>query len=242
MSLLRCLIVDDEPPSRDQLRNLLTQIPGVEVIAESGSVAETLQLIRDQQPDLLLLDIHLGAEDGFLIPASLDVLPHVIFVTGFDQHAVRAFELNAVDYLLKPVTLTRLAAAIDRVRQRVPVNQTAPDRLLDDDLALIPLGSSGFFVQVRDILLVEAVGSLTRVTLDNSRVITVRRKMQEWLSILPTTMFRALDRSHLINMHRITEAEVSSRGSTVFLGSSRIKWELGTAASKRLRESLEREC
>jgi two-component system LytT family response regulator len=239
MSVLRCLIVDDEPPSRAWLRKLLMQIPGVEVIAESGSVAESVLLVRELRPELLLLDIQLGAEDGFLIPASLDVLPHVIFVTGFDQHAVRAFELNAVDYLLKPVTLVRLAAAIDRVRQRVPVSQVSTGRLKEDDLALIPIGSSGFFVQVRDILLVEAEGSLTRVTLDSDRVMTVRWQLREWLSILPTTMFRALDRSHVINITRITEAAVTSRGSTLLLGSIRIKLELGTAASRRLRELLE---
>ena len=94
-------------------------------------------------------------------------------------------------------------------------------------------------MQVRDILLVEAEGSLTRVTLDSDRVMTVRRQLREWLSILPTTMFRALDRSHVINITRITEAAVTSRGSTLLLGSIRIKLELGTAASRRLRELLE---
>lgn len=215
------------------------QLPELEVVAECGTVAESLLLIRQLQPDVLLLDIQLGIEDGFLIPASLEVLPWIIFVTGFDQHAVRAFELNAVDYLLKPVTLPRLAAALDRVRQRSPLGQTASGQLHEDDLALIPVGSSGFFVQVRDILLIESHGGHNRLTLDSGRVMIVRRKLREWLNILPANIFQAVDRSHVINIARITEAEVTSRGSTVFLGTNRIKLQLGTAASIRLRDLLE---
>jgi len=114
---LRILIVDDEPLARSRARRLLEPIDGAEVVGEAGTASEARRLIETSRPDVLLLDIQMPGEDGFALLADLDPRPAVIFVTAFDQYAVRAFEENAVDYLLKPFRSERLAEALDRARR-----------------------------------------------------------------------------------------------------------------------------
>jgi len=239
MPNLRCLIVDDEIPSRALLKSLLTQFPDVQVVGECDSVASALDSISQLQPNVLLLDIQLGPESGFTIPASLESPPHIIFVTGFDQYAVRAFELNAVDYLLKPVVPSRLGEAIARVRQRglLPLRPLQP--LQESDLALIPLGNSGFFTQVRDILVIEARNHHSRITLDSGRVCIVRRQLREWVQVLPAEIFQPIDRSFLVNLDKIVEVTTSSRGGTLVLGGRRAEVSMGRAAARRLRQMID---
>jgi len=113
---LRVLIVDDESPARQRVRRLLEEVGGAEIVGEAASADEARARIAAARPDLLLLDIQMPGEDGFALLRSLDPRPAVVFVTAFDHYAVRAFEENAVDYLLKPFRRERLAAALDRAR------------------------------------------------------------------------------------------------------------------------------
>jgi two-component system LytT family response regulator len=113
---LKVLIVDDEPLARSRARRLLGEIGGTTVVGEAGSAAEARALLATVRPDLLLLDIRMPGEDGFALLEGLEPRPAVIFVTAYDHYAVRAFEENAVDYLLKPFRRERLAAALDRAR------------------------------------------------------------------------------------------------------------------------------
>jgi len=113
---LRVLIVDDEPLARARLRRLLGQVGGVTVVGEAASAAEARALVASARPELLLLDIQMPGEDGFALLRGLDPRPAVVFVTAYDQYAVRAFEENAVDYLLKPFRRERLAEALTRAR------------------------------------------------------------------------------------------------------------------------------
>lgn len=116
---MKVLIIDDEAPARRRLRRLLDAIDGVEVIGEAATSLEALAAVERARPDLLLLDIHMPGLDGLSLAARYAHLPPVIFVTAHDEHALRAFEVHAVDYLLKPVRPARLAAAIDRARALV---------------------------------------------------------------------------------------------------------------------------
>lgn len=113
---LRALIVDDEPLARARTRRMLEELGNVEIVGEAGSVAEALQQAAAAPPDVVLLDIQMPGESGFALIEQLEPCPSIVFVTAFDQYAVRAFEANAVDYLLKPFRLERLAAALARVR------------------------------------------------------------------------------------------------------------------------------
>lgn len=239
MQTLRCLIVDDEIPCRAVLRRLLSEIPDVQIVGESENVEQAIACIAHLQPNVLLLDIQLGPESGFAIPFALENPPNIIFVTAYDQYAVRAFELNAVDYLLKPVSAARLTEAIQRVRQRAPAVPVATRRLLEDDLALIPLGNSGFFTQVRDILVIEAQNHHSRVVLDSGRTCIVRRQLREWVQVLPAEIFQPIDRSFLVNLDKIVEVTTSSRGGTLVLGGRRAEVSMGRAAARRLRQMID---
>src|SRR5262245_45999515 len=113
---MKALIVYDEPPARRELRRLLADFPWVEIVGEAGNVEDAADQVAALSPGLLLLDIHMPGGSGFDLLARLDYLPQVIFTTAHDEHAVRAFEVNALDYLLKPIDPRRLAAALAKVR------------------------------------------------------------------------------------------------------------------------------
>ena len=114
---LRLLIVDDEPLARARARRLVESVGGATIVGEAGSAAEARRLVAETRPDLLLLDIQMPGEDGFSLLEGLEPRPAVVFITAFDHYAVRAFEANAVDYLLKPFRRERLAESLERVRQ-----------------------------------------------------------------------------------------------------------------------------
>src|SRR5262245_38039509 len=126
---LRILVVDDEPLARVRLKRMLEAIPGAVVAGEAASAAEARSALTDTAVDVLLLDIQMPGEDGFELLRGLDPRPAVVFVTAFDHYAVRAFEENAVDYLLKPYRLERLEQALDRVRHELERPQDLSRRL-----------------------------------------------------------------------------------------------------------------
>src|SRR5512133_2194510 len=126
---MRVLIADDEAPARARLRQLLAAHGDVEIVAEAETGTQAMDLAAEHKPDLLLLDIQMPGCTGIDVAACLpEPRPHVVFCTAFDQHAVDAFELNAVDYLLKPISRARLAQALDRARSSTPQQQTAVNR------------------------------------------------------------------------------------------------------------------
>jgi two-component system LytT family response regulator len=130
---LRVIIVDDEPPARTRLRRLLKPYADIELIAECGDGAGAVQAIESTQPDLVLLDVQMPELDGFEVLRALDTprLPAVIFVTAFDKYALRAFEVHALDYVLKPVEADRLGEALDHARRRIAEHRSATAGLAD---------------------------------------------------------------------------------------------------------------
>lgn len=138
--MLRILIVDDEPAARERLRQLLAAASDVEIVGEAGDGLEAIEKIAALAPDLVLLDIQMPGCSGLDVAASLaEPRPRIIFCTAYDEHALEAFELNAVDYLLKPINRTRLAAAIERVRG---AGHATPERAADADLKVRATKSS----------------------------------------------------------------------------------------------------
>ena len=129
--VVRAVIADDEPLARQQLRDLLAAVPWIAVAGEAGDGAATVRTVNTLRPDLLFLDIQMPAGDGLQVLHKLDHRPHVIFTTAFDRYAVAAFEVQALDYLLKPFGAKRLGQALDRVRQHIRARnaETVPDRL-----------------------------------------------------------------------------------------------------------------
>lgn len=236
MKRLTCILVDDEPLARRQLRALLEARDDIEVLGEAGGVEAAVEAIGRLRPRLVFLDIQMRGRDGFEVLAALESPPAVIFVTAHDEHALRAFEVNAVDYLLKPVDEARLGAAIGRVRDERP--GAAGAALAEDDTALIPLGASGHFVAVGDILFIEADGHHCKVGLAGGAARTVRQAFRAWTERLPATMFLQLERGLIINRRRIRAFERGTTDSALWLEGSEEALRLGASAGRRLEEFL----
>jgi two-component system LytT family response regulator len=236
MSALRCLIVDDERLARNSLRNLFREMPHAEVVGEAARLAEAVKAVDRLSPDVLLLDVQMPDGGGFELLRRLKKPPNVIFVTAYDHYALRAFEVNAVDYLLKPVEPERLRRALERVRRQAVLEPSAAPRYATDDMVLLELGASGHFRAVRDILAVCSEGKYTNVTCCDGQDYLVRRSMKQWVACLPDRLFMRLGRGLLINRRQISSADFEGRSATLCLGDGALTLELGRSAASRLRK------
>ncbi len=239
---MRCLIVDDEIHCRHELRHLLGMYPDTLVVGDCGSIAHARQQIPALQPDVLFLDIQLGLHSGFDLLHQLPAQPLTVFVTAFDNYALHAFTVDAVDYLLKPVLPERLASTLKRVCQRLASREQRPAAFpassIKPNELLIPLASTGNATAIHDILMIEARNHHSRVTLSSGNACSVRRAMREWQNILPVQTFMQIDRSMLINLDHIVSVECSSRSGSLILGPLRIPVAIGRTGSARLRQLL----
>ncbi len=202
---MRAIIVDDEPLARRELRRLLADFPWVEIVAEAGTIDEAEAAIEARAPELMLLDIQMPGGSGFDLVERLEHVPRVIFTTAYDHHAVQAFEVNALDYLLKPIEPERLAAALARARSAAaattPVaNGTNIERLFIRD------GSRCWFVPLREVRLMIADGNYVRLFWGDARPLLARplSSLEERLD--PARYFRA-NRSQIINVDFIESVE-----------------------------------
>lgn len=200
---LRLLLVDDEAAARAEMRRLLTAHPECLVAGEAKSVAEARLALAAAAPDAIMLDIQMPAASGFELLPAVPPGVRIIFVTASDRFAVRAFEVNALDYLLKPVDPSRLAAALGRLRA-----QPAPVRPLElDDSAFVTLENGHLFLRVRDIVAIRADGDYTRVHLADGRSHFVRQLLGRWEERLPSPHFLRVHRSALIHLRFVRRLE-----------------------------------
>lgn len=238
-SRITAIIVDDEPPARKLLRSLLAAHPEIEIAGEAADVATAVELCRKIRPDIVFLDIQMPRMDGFALLPKLKQVPNVIFVTAHERHAVRAFEVNAVDYLLKPVTPERLAASILRVVSALPpVDQ---EKCRDADMVALREDSRFRVVPVNEITHIEAEDNYTRVHLLNGPAALIRRTLSEWDALLPEETFARIDRSLLIRIEAVYELRSEKRDlSLLFLSGRQEPLELGRSASVRIRKVIEK--
>ena len=206
---LEALIVDDERLARRELRTLLAAHPEVSVVGEADSVAAALALLESERPDLVFLDIQLAGETGF------DLLERVgaadfktVFVTAFDAYAIRAFEVNALDYLLKPVNPARLKKAIDRLLLNEPAPPPTPLRPLDlDDRIYLELGGRSVFLKVGRVTHVTAAGDYSEVFTAEGQKFLVEKPLREWEARLPEKFFARIHRNCIVNLEYVERVE-----------------------------------
>jgi two-component system LytT family response regulator len=230
---VRVLIVDDEPLARQALRRLLANHPEVEIVGEAETLAEAAAAVKRSQPELLFLDIELGGgRDGFDLLSALERPPMVVFVTAYAEHAVEAFEVDAVDYLLKPVLPERLAESLVRAgrhragepRQSVIALRTPRQTLL---------------APPADIVLLRADGDFTHVFVAGQPALMIWRTLGHFESLLPAPPFLRLGRSLILNRDRLRKVETLSRAEArVTLDGVDEPLTLGRTAAQRLREAL----
>ena len=212
---MNALLIDDSRLARTELRHLLHNQPGITVVGEARHAEEARQRIQELRPDLLFLDIQMPGQTGFDLLASLDgPAPHVIFTTAYDQYAVQAFEVNALDYLLKPVSESRLTAALAKLAVAAtpaaplpaPAPTPAAPPLTVHDQVFVKEGERCWFVKLADIRLFEISNSATRVYFEQHRPLISRSLQQLEARLDPKVFFRA-NRQQILNLHWIAGIE-----------------------------------
>lgn len=200
---MRTLLIDDERLARRELRRLLAQHPEVTIVGEAAHVAQAQAAIAEHRPDLLFLDVQMPGKTGFDLLAELDAPPAVIFTTAYDQYALQAFEVSALDYLLKPIDPARLAAALAKVTPPTEPPPTATDVLTSEDRVFVKDGQRYWFVRLSEVRLFESEGNYTRLYLPDGKPLVYRSLSTLEARLDPKAFFRA-SRKHLLNLRWVT--------------------------------------
>jgi two-component system LytT family response regulator len=210
---MRAIIIDDERLARSELRKLLQEFPEVEVVDEASNAEEGVQKIESHNPDLIFLDIQMPGKTGFEMLQELDHAPNVVFTTAYDDYALKAFEVNALDYLLKPIEPKRLADAVEKVKKlhtegsvsALPAGTHLP-LLGEHDQVFVKDGDRCWFVRLSEVRLFESVGNYAKVFFGNNKPLILKslNALEERLD--PKTFFRA-NRKHIVNLQAIEKVE-----------------------------------
>lgn len=240
---MKALLIDDERLARNELRRLLAAHPDIEVVGEAVDVEDALEKIAALKPGLIFLDVQMPGADGFSLLERLEPpLPAVIFTTAYDEFAVKAFEFNALDYLLKPVDPNRLIAALERLRRHEPTGGAevvpAPSsRLGLEDKVFVREGDRCWFVPVKNIRLLESEGNYTRLHFDEHKPQLFRSltAMEERLD--PRNFFRA-NRKQVINLTWVDGIEPWFSGGLLVKLKGGIKVELSRRQAQDFRERM----
>ena len=241
---MKALIIDDERLARNELRRLLENFPKVEIVGEAANADEATKLIEELQPDLLFLDIQMPGKNGFELLESLDdAHPEVIFTTAYDEYAIKAFEYNALDYLLKPIDLQRLTEAMSRVFdefEKKRESRIADVRKLlgETDHVFVKDGEKCWFVKLGKVRLFESMGNYVRLHFDDQKPLVLKslNALEERLD--PLSFFRA-NRKHIINLQFIDKIEPwFSGGLLVTLRGNGEKIEISRRQAIRFKEML----
>ncbi len=209
---MRAIIIDDERLARAELRKLLQEFPEVEVVDEAANAEEGISKIDSLRPDLIFLDIQMPGRTGFDMLADLERAPQVIFTTAYDEFALKAFEVNALDYLLKPVEPKRLADAIQKLhlaepREARPLGESMNNSILtESDQVFVKDGERCWFVKLSEIRLFESVGNYAKVFFGPNKPLILKslNALEERLD--EKTFFRA-NRKHIVNLRMIEKIE-----------------------------------
>lgn len=204
---LTAVIIDDERLSRSELRLLLADFAEISIVGEAKNLTEAVELIRTGKPDVVFLDIQLAGENGFDLLERVERDFKLIFVTAFDEFAIRAFEINALDYLLKPVNPERLAVTLERLTESEEKPPAAGRKLDYEDRLLIEIGERSRFVKIGSIKYIGADGDYTQVFTDDGKRHLVAKPLKEWEDRLPEKHFVRIHRSTIVNLEYIEKVE-----------------------------------
>lgn len=214
--MFRALIIDDELAAREELRSLLGEHPSIVITGEAGTIRNARALLAAGDYDLVFLDIQLLGGLGF------DLVPHVreeariVFVSAHDGYAIRAFEVNALDYLLKPATPARLAATLRRLDDAATRGSATATPFRTDDLVLLKIAPAGRrFVRAAEIVVIHSCENYTEVHLAGGDRVLVRRTMKAWEELLPAAHFLRVHRNHIVNLALVERFEPQSEDTAL---------------------------
>jgi two-component system, LytTR family, response regulator len=199
MKTFKALIVDDEWLVRTELHMMLKEFPEITMVAEAADVPEALQAIHEHQPDVIFLDVQLSGESGFELLDKMNTPIRIVFITAFDQYAIRAFEVNALDYLLKPIRRERLANAIERLQTGTTAALPSARKLEYKDLLYVVIDGSLHMIKLPLLKCITAVGNYSNIHYSDTAKRLVSKTLQDWEDILPEKYFVRIHRSTIIN-------------------------------------------
>jgi Response regulator of the LytR/AlgR family len=209
---MRAIIIDDERLARAELKKLLQDFPEVEVIDEAANAQEGISKIESLQPDLIFLDIQMPGKTGFDMLSDLERSPQVIFTTAYDEYALKAFEVNALDYLLKPIEPKRLADAIQKLQHQESKDQGIISEnfnqglLRENDQVFVKDGERCWFVKLTEIRLFESVGNYAKVFFGPNKPL-ILKSLNALEERLDEKMFFRANRKHIVNLRMIEKIE-----------------------------------
>ena len=249
MEKLRVLIIDDEPPARELVKHYLASYDDIEIAGECANGFEALKAIQEMQPHLIFLDIQMPKISGFELLELLPDPPQIIFTTAFDEYAIRAFEMNAVDYLLKPFSSARFQQAVERARLRIEEKPIEKDNSLermkeqlDDspeeiDRIVVRLGSRIIIIPKDTIYYIEAADDYVMIYSSQGNYLK-EKTMKYFEAHLPSNDFIRIHRSHIVNIHQIVSIDLYGKDTHMVLLKCSAKLKASAEGYKRLRETL----
>jgi two-component system LytT family response regulator len=238
------IIIDDERLARNELKKMLALHPEIEIIGEAANADEGLRLINELNPDLILLDVQMPVKTGFDLLQELEKLPAVIFTTAYDEYAIRAFEVNALDYLLKPIDPKRLSDAVQKLlaidEKEVLFSENRTEirlSLSESDQVFVKDGEKCWFVKLAEIRLFESVGNYARVFFGSNKPLILKslNSLEERLD--PRTFFRA-NRKHIVNLRMIERVEPFFNGGLLLEIKGGEKIEVSRRQAVRFKEMM----
>ena len=239
---IKAIIIDDERLARNELKKLLLQHPEISIIDEASSVEEGIEKIDLSHPDLIFLDIQMPGKTGFDLLAELEKAPRVIFTTAYDEFALKAFEVNALDYLLKPIDPQRLADAIQKLQTEIALVQASlmgvnRGPLSESDQVFVKDGERCWFVKLADIRLFESVGNYAKVYFDSNKPL-ILKSLNALEDRLDERVFFRANRKHIINLHWIEKIEPFFNGGLLVELKGGEKIEISRRQSVKFKEMM----
>ncbi|MGV3766985.1 MAG: LytR/AlgR family response regulator transcription factor [Chitinophagaceae bacterium] len=242
--MIRAILIDDERLARNELKKLLLEFPEIEVVAEAANVEEGIERIDTLQPDLIFLDIQMPGKTGFDLLTELDRAPHVIFTTAYDEYALKAFEVNALDYLLKPIEPKRLSDAIHKLHQQEEKDQQGGGELnvnrsllSENDQVFVKDGERCWFVKLSEIRLFESVGNYAKVFFGPNKPL-ILKSLNALEERLDEKIFFRANRKHIVNLRLIDKIEPYFNGGLLLEMKGGEKIEVSRRQTVKFKEMM----
>ncbi|OHT43562.1 LytR/AlgR family response regulator transcription factor [Flavobacterium tructae] len=238
MKKIKAVIVEDSRLARNELKELIKNHPEIEIIGEAENVDSGFKLIQETQPDLLFLDINMPEKDGFELLEMLDKVPITIFTTAFDEYAIKSFEYNALDYLLKPINPKRFAHSIEKVSQNlIEKEEKSNKKLTPNNQIFIRDGEKCWLVKIADIFLFEVDGNYTKVFFQDEKAV-LNKSLNHIEEKLPDDYFFRANRNQIINIEYILKIDPWFSGNLLVQLPKEVKVEISRRQTNNFKEKL----
>ncbi len=235
---MRALLVDDERLARAELTRLLDKFPEIEIVSEASNGKEAIELIEEHKPDLVFLDVQMPGMTGFEVLEHLHVVPNIIFVTAYDEYALKAFEVNALDYVLKPIELSRLEKAIEKVNSQSQKDDIKANQELNHESQIfIKDGEKCWFVKLDKVRMFESEGNYVRLYFDESKPM-ILKSLNNLEKRLNNKQFFRISRKYIINLTWVEKVEAWFNGGLRVTLKTGEKLEISRRQTSRFKEAM----